>query len=128
MIDKNINLTKEYLNSYSIETTPSVYNKYGKFSDIVNKKNTIYVTYLPDENKDNVISTVKKLNLEGFDVVPHLPARTIKDSSELEYFIKSLSKECGCYKILIIGAKKKQKGSIKSNNGCIRNQIFYLKI
>ena len=114
MIDKNINLTKEYLNSYSIETTPSVYSKYGKFSDIVNKKNTIYVTYLPDENKDNVINTVKKLNLEGFDVVPHLPARTIKDSIELEYFIKSLSAECGCYKILIIGGGGKQKGSIKS--------------
>ena len=114
MIDKNINLTKEYLNSYSIETTPSVYNKYGKFSDIVNKKNTIYVTYLPDENKDNVINTVKKLKLEGFDVVPHLPARTIKDNSELEYFIKSLSVECGCYKILIIGGGGKQKGSIKS--------------
>ena len=114
MIDKNINLTKEYLNSYSIETTPNVYNKYGKFSDIVNKRNTIYVTYLPDENKDNVINTVKKLNLEGFDVVPHLPARTIKDSIELEYFIKSLSVECGCYKILIIGGGGKQKGSIKS--------------
>ena len=37
MIDKNINLTKEYLNSYSIETTPSIYNKYGKFSDLVPK-------------------------------------------------------------------------------------------
>ena len=49
----------------SIETTPNVYAKYGKFSELVDKESNIYVTYLPDEDMNKVIDTSKKLTLEG---------------------------------------------------------------
>ena len=112
--NNNIATSKKFLHSYSIETTPNVYNKYGKFSDLVDKKNSIYVTYLPDETSENVVGTVKKLTLEGFDVIPHLPARTIKNNIDLEKYIKSLSFDCGCNKILVIGGGGNQKGEISS--------------
>ena len=90
-MNKNtLKIVKRLLNSYSIETTPNVYTKYGKFSDIIDKDHSIYITYLPDENNENVILTAKKLSLEGFDVIPHLPARTIENKEELELF----SNEC----------------------------------
>ena len=41
----------------------------------------VYITYLPDETSSRVIDTAKKLTDEGFDVVPHLPARTIKNNA-----------------------------------------------
>ena len=90
---KELNI-KKLLKGYSIETTPNVYAKYGKFSDLVSVKNSIYVTYLPDENSNRVINTSKKLHDEGFDVIPHLPARTIKNNLDLEKFIGSLSEDC----------------------------------
>ena len=74
---KELNI-KNLLKNYSIETTPNVYDKYGQFSDLVPKENTIYVTYLPGEKSQRIIDTSKKLINEGFSVVPHLPARTIK--------------------------------------------------
>ena len=101
--DQNLSLAKKLLKSYSIETTPNVYNKYGQFSDIVNKTNSIYITYLPDEESIKVIDAAKKLKIEGFDVIPHLPARTIKNNIELENYIKQLAEVCGCSKILIVG-------------------------
>ena len=67
---KQINI-KNLLKNYSIETTPNVYDKYGKFSDLVPLKNSIYVTYLPDEDAKRVIETSKKLIEEGYDVIPH---------------------------------------------------------
>ena len=101
---KQINI-KNLLKSYSIETTPNVYDKYGKFSNIVPLNNSIYVTYLPDENAKRVIETSKKLNEEGYDVIPHLPARTIKNISDLEKFIGALSEKAGCKKILVVTGK-----------------------
>ena len=84
MSKETINKVKKFLNTYSIETTPNVYTKYGSFSDFLDKDHEVYITFLPDESSTNVINTAKKLKLEGYEVIPHLPARTIKNKSELE--------------------------------------------
>jgi len=115
MTNNNINAVLNLLSNFSIETTPNVYTKYGSFSDIVPKDNNIYITYLPDEDINKVTDTAKKLTLEGFTVIPHLPARTIPSLKELETYIKTLSEDCGCEKILIIGGGGNQKGNIASS-------------
>ena len=115
MTNVHIEAARNLIANCSIETTPNVYAKYGKFSDLVDKKSNIYVTYLPDEDMNKVIDTAKKLTLEGYNVIPHLPARTISNNDELEKYIKSLSEESGCSKILVIGGGGKQKGSITSS-------------
>jgi len=115
MTNVHIEAARNLIANCSIETTPNVYAKYGKFSDLVDKKSNIYVTYLPDEDMNKVIDTAKKLTLEGYNVIPHLPARTISNNDELEKYIKSLSEESGCSKILVIGGGGKQKGNITSS-------------
>ena len=115
MTNVHIEAARNLIANCSIETTPNVYTKYGKFSDLVDKKSNIYVTYLPDEDMNKVIDTAKKLTLEGYNVIPHLPARTISNNDELEKYIKSLSEESGCSKILVIGGGGKQKGNITSS-------------
>jgi len=115
MTNEIIRLIKNYLNDYTIETTPNVYNKYKEFTNLLDKNHTIYVTYLPDENSKNVIDATKKLKLEGFDVVPHLPARTMVNKSQIEKYIGCLSEVCGCNKILLIGGGSKQNGDISSS-------------
>jgi len=115
MTNLNIEASQNLIVNCSIETTPNVYTKYGKFSDLVNKESNIYVTYLPNEDMNKVIDTAKKLTLEGYNVIPHLPARTIANNAELEKYIKSLSEESGCSKILVIGGGGNQKGNITSS-------------
>ena len=61
MSKETLNIVKKFLNTYSIETTPNVYSKYGDFSEFLNKKHDIYITYLPDEEPNNVIDTAKSL-------------------------------------------------------------------
>ena len=115
MTNTHIEASQNLLANCSIETTPNVYAKYGKFSDLVDKKSNIYVTYLPDEEMNKVIDTAKKLTVEGYSVIPHLPARTIANNDELEKYIKSLSEESGCSKILVIGGGGNQQGTITSS-------------
>ncbi len=115
MSNENIKLIKKFVNDFSLETTPNVYKKYGSFTDLVDKNHLIYITYLPDENMNNIVETAKKLKLEGFNVVPHLPARTISNKSELKKYIGDLAEKSGCNKILIIGGGGKQVGEIASS-------------
>ncbi len=124
MSEKNINLIRNYLNNFSIETTPNVYNKYNGFSDLLDKSHLVYITYLPDENSQNIITVAKKLKLEGYEVVPHLPARTIKNNSELEKYIANLSEVSGCNKILIIGGGGNQKGDISSSIDVLKTDLL----
>ena len=86
MSKETINIVRNFLNTYSIETTPNVYEKYGNFSEFLSKKHNIYITYLPDEKSYNVVKTAKKLKLEGYDVIPHLPARTVLNNKDLERY------------------------------------------
>ena len=109
---KEINI-KSLIKNFSIETTPNVYNKYGNFAQFLNHKNSVYVTYLPDEKLERVIDTSKKLKEEGFRVVPHLPARTFKNNSHLEKYIGKLSEIAGCDNILVIGGGEETEEYIR---------------
>ena len=124
MSKETINVVRDFLNTYSIETTPNVYEKYGSFSDFLHKKHDIYITYLPDEKSENVIRTAKKLKLEGYNVIPHLPARTIKNNNDLEKFIGELANESGCSKILIIGGGGNQAGDISSSMDVLKTDLL----
>ena len=50
MTNLYIEAAQNLIANCSIETTPNVYAKYGKFSELVDKESNIYVTYLPDED------------------------------------------------------------------------------
>ena len=124
MSKDTLNIVKKFLNSYTIETTPNVYEKYGNFSEFLDKKHSIYITFLPDEKSENVVKTAKKLKLEGYEVIPHLPARTVKNNKILEKYIGELADEAGCSKILIIGGGGNQAGEISSTMDVLKTDLL----
>ena len=124
MSKQTLNIVKKFLNSYSIETTPNVYAKYGGFSEFLSKDHDVYITYLPDENSNNVVNTAKKLKEEGYEVIPHLPARTIINVNELEKYLGDLANVSGCTKILIIGGGGNQAGNISSTMDVLQSDFL----
>ncbi len=124
MSKETLKIVKKFLNTYSIETTPNVYAKYGGFTEFLNKNHDVYITYLPDENSKNVIDTAKKLKQEGYEAIPHLPARTILSQNELEKYIGELANEAGCTKILIIGGGGNQAGNISSTMDVLKSDLL----
>ena len=124
MSKETLNIVKKFLNTYSIETTPNVYSKYGGFANFLTKNHDIYITYLPDENANNIINTAKKLKKEGYEVIPHLPARTIVDKNDLEKYVGELANEAGCSKILIIGGGGNQAGNISSTMDVLKSDFL----
>ena len=124
MSKQTLKIVKNFLKTYSIETTPNVYTKYGGFSDFLDKNHDVYITYLPDENSDNVVNTAKKLKEEGYEVIPHLPARTIVNEIELEKYVGELADKSGCSKILIIGGGGNQAGNIASTMDVLKSDLL----
>ena len=124
MSKDTINIVKNFLNGYSIETTPNVYEKYGNFSEFLDTNHNVYITYLPDEDSKNIVKTAKKLKLEGYEVIPHLPARTIINKNDLEKYIGELANESGCSKILIIGGGGNQAGEISSSIDVLKTDFL----
>ena len=124
MSKETLKIVKNFLQSYTIETTPSVYTKYGSFSDFLDKGHNVYITYLPDENSSNVINTARKLKEEGYEVIPHLPARTILNENELEKYVGELANESGCSKILIVGGGGNQAGNISSTMDVLKTDYL----
>ena len=124
MSKETLKIVKKFLNTYSIETTPNVYAKYGGFTEFLNKNHDVYINYLPDENSKNVIDTAKKLKQEGYEAIPHLPARTILSQNELEKYIGELANEAGCTKILIIGGGGNQAGNISSTMDVLKSDLL----
>ena len=95
MDNKEIINLKELINNYTIETTPKIFEKISDLNNLLPKNTSIYITYLPNENYKKIIDTAKKIKDEGFEPIPHLPARTIKNFSEVEKYLGMLSEISG---------------------------------
>ena len=112
---EKISEIKNLINNYTIETTPKVYSKIENLKNLLTPNTWVYITYLPDEDPKNIINTSKKIKDEGFEPIPHLPARTIENLKQVEKYLGSLSQDAGVNKILVIGGSGKQKGNISSS-------------
>ncbi len=106
---------KKLVNNYTIETTPKNFEKISDLNNLLPKNTSVYITYLPNENYKNIIKTAKKIKDQGFEPIPHLPARTIENFSEVEKYLGMLSEVSGAKKILIIGGSGSQNGNISSS-------------
>ena len=90
----------------TLEIVPKQYERI--FSLPKNMFGDIYVASIPGDPVDNIISSCKQLVNKGFNVIPHLPARNIKDEKELEYYLFQLDK-LNIKKILAIGGSSIEK-------------------
>ena len=51
------------------------------------KVKDVYITMLPGNDYREIASKAAELTKSGFNPVPHFPARSIKNQSELEDFV-----------------------------------------
>ena len=63
--------------------------------------NEVYVAYIPGDRFENIVKASKSLIKNGFNVIPHCPARTIPSKKDLDSYLSQLS-SVGVKKILTI--------------------------
>ena len=76
---------------------------------VLPKVNDIYITMLPGNNFREVALKAKELVQNGFNPVPHFPARSIKNLEELKEY-SSMCKDFGVKQALVIGGSREPAG------------------
>ena len=72
-----------FLKGYSIEVMPRTAEKVDDFRALLPKGTRVYIAHIDGTPIEDMVATAKRIGAEGFDVMPHFPARIIKDKATL---------------------------------------------
>ena len=116
---------KDFISGYSIEVIPKSAAKIESFVDILPKKTRVYIAQTGKEDITSMVSTAKRLNDEGFTVMPHIAARMIKNQSMLNDWISMYQNEAGVDEALLLaGGTSKPVGDFDSSIQLIESGLF----
>ena len=115
----------DFISGYSIEVIPRSAAKIESFAEVLPKDTRVYIAHIQNEDIDAMIATAKRLNDEGFTVMPHIPARMIKNKAMLYDWISMYQNEAGVDEALLLaGGSTKPIGSLDSSIQLIESGLF----
>ena len=118
---------KDFISGYSIEVIPKTVSKTESFGDTLPKSTRVYLAHLQDADITEMVPAAKKLNDEGFTVMPHIPARVIKNKAMLGDWLSMYQNEAGVDEALLIaGGSPKPIGDYDSSIKLIESGLFDL--
>ena len=116
---------KDFISSYSIEVVPNSAAKIKSFKEILPRNTRVYIAHLETESIATMVSTAKRIHEEGFTVMPHIPARIIKNQTMLSDWISMYQNEAGVDEALLLaGGSTKPVGDYDSSIQLIESGLF----
>ena len=117
---------KNFISGYSIEVVPNSAAKVESFADVLPKNTRVYIAHLSEkEDIKTMVATAKRISDEGFSVMPHIPARIIKNKATLENWISMYRNEANVTEALLIGGGSSQPlGDFDSSIQLIESGLF----
>ncbi|AGI67998.1 hypothetical protein OAN307_c23830 [Octadecabacter antarcticus 307] len=114
-----------FLDGYSIEVMPRTAEKVEDFTTLLPKGTRVYVAHIEGTPIEDMVATAKRLANDGYPVMPHFPARIIKDSAMLENWIAMYQGEAGVDQALLLaGGVTKPHGDFDSSMQLLENGAF----
>ena len=116
---------KDFISGYSIEVVPNSAAKIESFKEILPINTRVYIAHLETENISTMVATAKRINEEGFTVMPHIPARIIQNQTMLNDWISMYQNEAGVEEALLLaGGSTKPVGDYDSSMQLIESGLF----
>ena len=116
---------KDFISGYSIEVVPNSAAKIESFKEILPINTRVYIAHLETENIATMVATAKRINEEGFTVMPHIPARIIQNQTMLNDWISMYQNEAGVkVALLLAGGSTKPVGDYDSSMQLIESGLF----
>ncbi len=115
----------DLISGYSIEVVPNSAAKIESFKEILPTNTRVYIAHLETESIATMVATTKRINEEGFTVMPHIPARIIKNQTMLNDWISMYQNEAGVDEALLLaGGSTKPVGDYDSSIQLIESGLF----
>ncbi|MDB9696968.1 methylenetetrahydrofolate reductase [Amylibacter sp.] len=91
-----------FLKNFSIEVMPRTASKIENFKELLPQDTRVYVAHIEGTPINEMIETAKRLTDEGYNVMPHFPARIIESKEVLVNWIYRYKNEAGVKDALLL--------------------------
>jgi methylenetetrahydrofolate reductase (NADPH) len=113
------------LRDYSIEVMPRTAEKVENFRNILPEGTRVYIAHIEGTPIEEMVATAKRLNADGFPVMPHFPARIIKDKATLGDWIARYQGEADVKQALLLaGGVAAPHGDFDSSMQLMETGLF----
>ncbi|MGB3148887.1 MAG: methylenetetrahydrofolate reductase [Paracoccaceae bacterium] len=121
----NSQVVEAFLKGYSIEVMPRTAEKVEDFRAILPKGTRVYIAHIEGTPIEDMVATAKRIAAEGFPVMPHFPARIIKDKATLGDWIARYKGEANVDQALLLGGGvSKPHGDFDNSMQLIETGLF----
>ena len=113
------------LGRYSIEVNPSDRKALDAAQGRLRPGTEVFLTWIPGANPMHLVGAAARLRLAGLLPVPHVAARHVWSSDQLEQLAARLADEAGVDRILLIGGDRaKPAGPYDSSLAVMQTEVF----
>ncbi|MDI6024860.1 methylenetetrahydrofolate reductase [Corticibacterium sp. UT-5YL-CI-8] len=115
----------EFAENWSIEVMPRTAAKIDDFRALLPKGTRVYIAHIAGTPIEDMVATAKRLNEQGFPVMPHFPARCIADAAMLGDWIKRYREDADVKQALLLGGgSSTPEGELHSSIEMIETGLF----
>ncbi len=113
------------LGGYSIEVMPRTAARIENFREFLPAGMRVYIAHIDGTPIDDMVATAKRLTDDGYAVMPHVPARLIRDKAMLEDWISRYVNEAGVSQALLLaGGLTSPRGELDSSLQLLETGLF----
>ena len=114
-----------FLKGYSIEVMPRTAAKVENFRELLPEGTRVYIAHIEGTPIDEMVETAARLARDGYQVMPHFPARIIADAATLTDWIARYQGEAGVDQALLLaGGVKAPVGAFHSSMQLLETGVF----
>ncbi|WP_323037412.1 methylenetetrahydrofolate reductase [Pararhodobacter sp.] len=114
-----------FLQGFSIEVMPRTAEKIDDFAAILPVGTRVYIAHIDGTPIDEMVATAARLRREGFEPMPHFPARIIKDKAMLTEWVTRYKAEADVKQgLLLAGGVDKPVGDFHSSMQLLESGAF----
>lgn len=115
----------ELIEAASIEVTPRTAAKIEDFGSLLLQGMRVYIAHVDGVAFSDMLATAKRLAAAGFEVMPHVPARSIPNSATLANWLARYQGEAGVDAALVIaGGRAKPLGAFQDSIQLLETGLF----
>ena len=114
-----------FLKGYSIEVMPRTAEKVEDFRALLPQGTRVYIAHIDSTPIEDMVATAARLARDGMNVMPHFPARIIRDTATLADWIARYQGEAGVSQGLILaGGVADPVGAFDSSMQLLETGLF----
>ncbi|WP_371038551.1 methylenetetrahydrofolate reductase [Rhodosalinus sp. FB01] len=114
-----------FLENYSIEVMPRTAEKVEDFRTLLPAGTRVYIAHIEGTPIADMVATAARLRAEGYEPMPHFPARIIKDAATLADWIARYQGEAGVREALLLaGGVEKPHGDYHCSMQLMESGLF----